>query len=566
MLEDALVTAESEFSATEFPVSRITDGRTSKRWRSYRAPNLMLHGNCDSDDNPTLDDGYVDYWGTFERDETIKYGGISSWKHVKTSVAGGDSTSIYLQDATGTTDMHGLTAGTTYELSAQLRGGQGLSSANNAGLMVYEYSGGAWNQLGEILRPALNDWEHSRIKFTIPSASTGIRIRLFIVSAEEAGTAIWIDNVKLYVSADKIEYGDCESTDSPTLDGTPVSCVDGTWARSVAQKHGGSYSWLLTKTSAGGGGRAIQDLQGNTNSTDMHGLVAGSTYRFDAWLFTDAGTPENSKISLYEYYGGTWNETLIGNCSAAGVWQNKIKSITLSTATTGIRIQVVIWSAEAAGKLLYLDDLRVIPESRITIDLYDADAPQFAALKGHNLSDDATVYVQANTSADWASPPVSEEITVQELMLLFLANATAYRFWSFVFYDDDENEDGYIEIGWAALGDWLTCQTGPLVSRSREYDDKSVATELPSGAVIGMISTKLEGTDYETPPWTKENAAAFDAMYEEVRTVKPFVFLLTEDDLTAVEPLYARFEQPIERTHDQNTNRYSFKFRLKEAN
>ena len=94
-LDDALITVESEYSDT-FPVENIIDRRSTKRWRSYRAPNLMLHGNCDSDDAPTLDGTpYAAINGTWSRDEDQKYEGVSSWCLEKTTSAGGGQASAY---------------------------------------------------------------------------------------------------------------------------------------------------------------------------------------------------------------------------------------------------------------------------------------------------------------------------------------------------------------------------------------------------------------------------------------------------------------------------------------
>jgi hypothetical protein len=113
--------------------------------------------------------------------------------------------------------------------------------------------------------------------------------------------------VNTYEGFDFIDRGDCESATPPMLTGetVPVATVNGTWARSGVQKYTGSYSWLLTKTTAGGAGEAICYLCDTSAVNDMHGLVAGNTYKLHAHVYSDVVTPSQVSLVLLEYYAAS---------------------------------------------------------------------------------------------------------------------------------------------------------------------------------------------------------------------------------------------------------------------
>src|SRR4030067_112209 len=358
ILELARVTAESEFSATEFPVSKILDRRTTKRWRSYRAPNLMLYGNCDNANAPTLDGTPLAATdGTWTRDEDMKYEGTGSWKHVKTSVSGGGSTNVWMQDSTASDDMHVLAAGETYEIRCRIRGGGLLSAVESCGLLFYVYRGGAWEYIATLRPTTLNSWDLATAIFTIPADTTGIRFRLYIITSENPGATVWIDSIKFYVSNDEISYGNCESaTYDPTLDGGTSALTNGTWARDTGTFSQWSASWQLKKTTAPGAGVASIILGDNSLTTDMHGLVAGATYQFKVATRTSA-TPAQVGIRIWEYYSAAWTAIIFGQPTTANVWEVDTKTITINPLTTGVRIQLYIGTNEATNSTFNIDVL-----------------------------------------------------------------------------------------------------------------------------------------------------------------------------------------------------------------
>jgi len=154
--------------------------------------------------------------------------------------------------------------------------------------------------------------------------------------------------------------GDCESESEPMIfnETTPENS-NATWERSSAQAHEGTFSYLLTKTSSGGGGNARVALINNWSVTDdMHGFSPGDQITYTAWVYTDVATASNMYISIEEYYGASWNITTDA-ATTTGAWEKLSITLTINSGTTGILFGIKILSAEAAGKVCYVDEIQI---------------------------------------------------------------------------------------------------------------------------------------------------------------------------------------------------------------
>lgn len=562
-LDDATLSAESEYSTT-FPVKNIIDRRLGKRTRSFRNPNLMLYGNCDSANAPTLDGTpYAVSNGTYAIDEDMKYEGTGSWCMTKISAAGGGDARAYFCDGVGTADLHGLTIGKTYEVILRARyTGTGAPSV----FYFREYFSATWNNTLILAVAASNNWQYLHGKITIRSATTGIYPFINIASAQEAGVKLYVDSIKFFESNDLIEYGHCESTDSPTLDGTPDAAINCTWARSNTTAYLGTYSWMLNKTTAAGAGAATQWLNDNSAATDdMHGMVAGKTYLFKGAIYRHVlANAALSGLYFYEYYAAAWNATKIFVPVNANAWETFSKTITINPATTGIRWRLYMDTNEDVNKRIYIDEFEVLPETRLTFDLYSAKTPKYICIGGHNLSSSATVKVEANTTATWTTPAVSESITLAEFMHLFIANGTAYHYWSVVFSDFDYNEDGYVEVGYIGLGTYWQPAYGPARVFSETPQEKSINVESETGENYGTDGILLNEWDVNIPWFTIAEVNNFKTMYDAVKNHTPFLFVLDENNLTYFPAKYVKIvDYTI--THIMQLQKYSMVIRIKES-
>jgi hypothetical protein len=402
------------------------------------------------------------------------------------------------------------------------------------------------------------------MKIVIASNITGISVEAIVATAENPGISIWVDKIIFYESNDLVEYGFCEDTLSPRIDGTPIAPTNATWARSAVQKYAGTYSWLFTKTSIAGGGIAAQRLQDNTDTTDMHGFIAGKTYRFGSALRTDCAVPGNAAIILGQYYAGAWNYIAISASTLVSTWEYFEKTVTINNSTTGLQLYVYIASAENVGKLLYVDNLNITPESRLTIDLYSAKAPQYAALIGHNLSSSAVVKVEANTTSTWTTPAISETMTVADLILYMMTNTTAYRYWSFVFDDYDTNEDGYIEIGYATLGDYTQITPSSEVPFKITNVRNDVKRRTDTNTIYGTPGISVRRFEYNFPSTDIVMIKLWRAIFEANGLYKPFIFSNFDTDYTDIEAAFVTLESDFTE-EQQGGNKATYSLVLQET-
>jgi len=570
-VDESLLTADSEYSST-FPVANVLDRRRSKRWRSYRAPNMMLYGNCDNANSPTIDGpAAAAVNGTWVLDETIRHEGTGSWCLTKTSAAGGGNANAYLQDGAGTADMHGLTVGKTYRMIVRLRTN---TTVGNTGIIFYQRFAAAWNSTAVVRNANQNVWELSTDFATITTATTGIMLYVYIASAADPGTKLWIDSVKFFEKNEEIEYGKCEAADAPSLDGGTSALTNATFARSAVQKYTGTYSWALTKTSAGGAGDASVLLQDNLVTTDMHGLVAGKTYNLSMAVRTDVNPATYAaQAILFQYYGGVWNASLYFLPAAANTWRWIESSVTINPATTGIALQLNIPSAAPVNTVLYVDLISMFQEARIFVDMYSPEAPDYFALSGHNLSASARVYLQNTVSffpgPDWtttvySNPPVSIPVTVADLMVYFPTGVAANEYWSILILDEAGNEDGYIEVGFAALGAYDQ-YNGVDISFDEMIDDKGVVAETETGEVLGTDGAVLREWNIKIPDVYTATKTQIETMLATVRRHTPFVWLADENLLTDFPERYVRFVEH-KFTHTAGYKLWEFSATLREAN
>jgi len=102
----------------------------------------------------------------------------------------------------------------------------------------------------------------------------------------------------------------------------------------------------------------------------------------------------------------------------------------------------------------------------------------------------------------------------------------AYRFWRIIF-DDTDNANGFIEIGSIFIGDWIGFRRGcvqfPLNS---SWDEETIKTTTDGGQVFFNQKYTTRRFSCEFFALTMAEKEAFDAFYYEVRTGKPFYFLI----------------------------------------
>jgi len=201
---------------------------------------------------------------------------------------------------------------------------------------------------------------------------------------------------------------------------------------------------------------------------------------------TTGGTYAGSSILIYTVVidsvsGGTevgqatykWRETSM----AEGVWG--ATGVTTSASMSTLNHSVEIAFTSGSGDDFAVNDqwvFRAIPtfgidnvlnlsdrgtffrsgldttSVNIVCDLGAATAITAFVCGDHNLTDTATITLEANTTDSWGSPAYTQAVTLRNLAYLYLNES--YRYWRVV-VNDSMNATGYIEIGLLYAGEFL---------------------------------------------------------------------------------------------------------------
>jgi hypothetical protein len=153
-----------------------------------------------------------------------------------------------------------------------------------------------------------------------------------------------------------IDLGTCESATPPAMTGetsnTLVSC---TFARSSAVSRNGTYSYKFTKT----GDWPLAGLSDNTNTNDLHGLVPGRTYTFNAWVYIPAGDILGTEIYIFiqDYVGAAWVQASAQATNTYDEWQLLTVTKTIDPAAPGAYILFYCANTAGNGEFFYADDI-----------------------------------------------------------------------------------------------------------------------------------------------------------------------------------------------------------------
>ncbi len=189
----------ADFRQKEYPDL----GTGSAQYTVNREDNLFARGNCSAPIAPMIFDETVPVLSnaTFARSSAQAHTGDYSYLCTKT-IAAGTVGKIYLVDAAaGTTDMHGLVAGETYEYHFWLYvPGTGGIALTELDFVVNEYdaTATAWEEAERTTSAATADtWVEVSGSFDVDVAASGTEIYLEIASAASDTEYFYIDDLKL---------------------------------------------------------------------------------------------------------------------------------------------------------------------------------------------------------------------------------------------------------------------------------------------------------------------------------------------------------------------------------
>ena len=159
-----------------------------------------------------------------------------------------------------------------------------------------------------------------------------------------------------------ISDADCESdTDPPLLSadvGGTNSLDYAIWARSDEQAHEVSYSYKFTKNHPTLTANVF--LHDGTAHNDMHGLLAGVEYTFEAWVYvpTSGGcAPGEATLEMWGYDGG-WVGGQLAAATVNDAWEKLSGTYTVPSAAIGARVNLNMAASALNGEYFYVDNIR----------------------------------------------------------------------------------------------------------------------------------------------------------------------------------------------------------------
>jgi len=190
--------------------------------------------------------------------------------------------------------------------------------------------------------------------------------------------------------------------------------------------------------------------------------------------------------------------------------------------------------------------------------------PSMITINAHNITNGATIKIEANDSDSWGSPSFSQNITYNDLCIVKFFIGSAYRYWS-IYIDDSENTDGYIKIGHSFLGDYLQLDFKVGNDFSIFIQENSKKTVSPTGQVYGHNSGEwLKGYNLNLEWISNDEKDNLLIMYNNVRNYKPFYFVIDEDYINDLPVLYCTIDNSPEFKHIAGYN-WTVSYNLLEA-
>jgi len=323
-------------------------------WPSI-ATDKMYHGDCESTDEPMLDNETDPYLTncTWARSSDQAYSGTYSYKLTLTA---GTGHVVAFYDVGSTSDMHGLTAGKTYMLTMKLYVPSGQSIHANKFFIQNNYYDGSWGGKITYAKEIYDAWQTVTAITTFPVGTTGTGPWIDQYEAGTAGEFIYIDEIHMY-EFDATDSG-CQLVNSSVDSCTDTGVI-------VANSHAIIQNNQITgNTNAGlviqaGYRNLVTNNRCYNNGSDTGLENTNGDNFYDAGIDTQlSGNSWQSPVSGEPSWGTphTHVETVVNAVNPTGTGNTTVTCSNLPTGTKGIEGYFEILSATTAYRIGYIKD------------------------------------------------------------------------------------------------------------------------------------------------------------------------------------------------------------------
>jgi len=184
-----------------------------------------------------------------------------------------------------------------------------------------------------------------------------------------------------------IANANCEAATTPSIFGTAAAPVQATFAQSAVQKHGGSNSFLFTKTGNNSTEAYAPLDSGDASNGFFNGLVPGNTYTFGAWMYMASGVNQalaNAVIEIIYDVGGKATTASASPPNNFDTWQYVTVTAAIPWNADQAFIRVESPATAPTSTAFYVDDLTLVG---VPVVLFDCSVDNAAGSNFAGLSD-----------------------------------------------------------------------------------------------------------------------------------------------------------------------------------
>ena len=158
------------------------------------------------------------------------------------------------------------------------------------------------------------------------------------------------------------------------------------------------------------------------------------------------------------------------------------------------------------------------------------------ALFGHNLTNAATITLEAHASDAWGAPTYTKVMTWGELCIIEFIDQT-FQWWR-ITIADAANPDTYIEIGRICMGEYIEPGINITHDVQKSWYDPSLKEVTEGRQVYVIIKTKYReySINYDTIDRTLQDQ--IETLFRAVGNTEPFVFVLDPTDYPEEDTIY----------------------------
>lgn len=231
-------------------------------------------------------------------------------------------------------------------------------------------------------------------------------------------------------------------------------------------------------------------------------LVAGN------YSTEDLETALGAKMTLASTssYTYTWSRSdLTGKwaISSTGSFLSVLFDTGTNAATSardvvGFGVNDYTGSTSYTGSTVSLHTEEGVIIDTISTEAIDSVAVLFDPIDGIKLSGEAVLTIEANPTANFTSPAVTQTLTIDEESAVathFFSSSQSYRYWRLKIVDT-KNPYLYVEVGNIVLGLAMALTQAPEIGFGFKYDDRSKLAVTPYGHQYADVYPTLKGFEF----------------------------------------------------------------------